>query len=379
MNHNKKFQMKRVEKTMNRWIQALTCFGAFAATSTVSGWGGSVPKSAPEPYLESDFPMNPDQQWYMKESYLIMKPYEDDNDYATKLKTQGALGSSLDMHMKLEKPDFDWFSGVRIGIGRYLANHDKWDISLVSTYFYANEESSSSPVRGQGNLLTPLWSPTFDGGATKGQVDWRLNYFTWDISVGREYRMLRTIVAHPFIGIRAALIYKHTHAKYFDQIPARTLKDAFTASDNFWGIGPRLGVDLQFNMRRGWSLLGNLSGALFFGSFDLREEISTRVTTQGVLDKNKYHVKDNRFAIRANLDTALGIGWETWFKEHSVRLAPSVMFEASCWFDTNQLLRPKPTPTTLASPDFPIPFFNNFRRQGNLILMGFSFNLQADF
>ncbi len=368
---------------MNRWIQALTCFGAFAATSTVFGWGGSVPRSAPEPYLDSNFPMNPDQQWYMKETYLIMKPYEDDNDYATKLTTEGALGSSLQMSMKLEKPDFDWSSGVRIGIGRYLEHHDKWDISLMTTYFYANNENSSSPKRSQGNLLTPLWSPTFDGGATKGEDNWRLNYFTWDLSLGREYSMLKSIIAHPFIGIRAALIYKHTHAKFFDQFQAgrsmRTFKDKFTASDNFWGIGPRLGVDLQFNMSSGWSLLGNLSGALFFGSFDVDEEITTELTDQTGLHKNKYHDDDDRFTIRANLDTGLGIGWETWFKNHSVRLAPSVLFEASCWFDTNQLFVAKPTATTIASSSFPVPYFKNFRRQGNLILMGFSFNLQADF
>ncbi len=370
---------------MNRWLHALTCFGLLATTTSLVGWGGSLPTSPPEPYLESNFPKNANQQWTMTETYLIMKPYEDDNDYATKLTTEGSLSTALEMSMKLEKPDFDWYSGVRISLGRYLAHHDKWDISLDTTYYYANEESVSSPNRSKGGLLTPLWSPSFDGGATQGKVNWRLNYFTWDLSIGREYNLLKTISAHPFIGLRAALIYKDTAAKYTDTFvngqTNRILKDRFQASDDFWGIGPRLGVDLQFNMRSGWSFLGNLAGALFYGQYNLHEEISNRVTTFGKLVKNKYNNKDVRYTVRANLDTGIGIGWETWLNQHTVRLAPSVLFEATCWFDTNQLFVPKPTKTTTISPPPTLTStnFSNFRRQGNLILMGFSFNLQADF
>lgn len=367
---------------MNQWIRSLTFCGAALAMSSVFGWGGKAPQTQ-EPYLSSDFPMNSDQQWFTKESYLFLKPYEDDNDYAGKLTTTGSLGSTIDMSMKLEKPNFDWFSGARIGVGRYLANHDKWDISLFTTYFYAQEDSSSSPNRDRGALLTPNWIPTFDGGATRGKTVWRLNFFNWDLSVGREYNMLKTIIAHPFIGLRAALIYKTQKSRYSDRFISanadRTLMDKFSASNSYWGIGPRTGVDLQFNMSGSWSLLGNLSGALFFGRNNLRESISTNVINGGALVRKKYNAKDNRFNVRANLDTGLGLGWEAWLKQHTVRIAPSVMFEASCWFDTNQLFVPRGTTSVTFAPDPALPNFVNQRRQGNLILMGVSFNLQADF
>lgn len=368
---------------MNRWIQTLTCFATAAATSSVLGWGGVSSTPPTDPYLESNFPMNANQQWFTKETYLIMKPYEDDNDYASKLTTTGSLASEIGMSMKLEKPDFDWFSGVRLGLGRYLANHDKWDLSLFTTYYYALENSSSTPNRARGSLLTPLWSPTFDGGATKGNTSWRLNFFNWDLSIGREYNMLKTIVAHPFIGLRAALIYKKYKANYFDQFTSgnfdRILNDKFSATNDYWGIGPRAGVDLQFNLRSGWSFLGNLSAALFYGRYDLHEEISTKISNFGNTTHTRYHTKDDRYTIRANLDTALGIGWETWLNHHTVRLAPSVLFEASCWFDTNQLFLPRTSTAVSLTPSPLLPTFGNFRRQGNLILMGFSFNLQADF
>lgn len=371
---------------MNRWIGSLSCVGAVIAASltpsSLSGWGGSVENTAPAPYLESNFPMNANQQWFMKETYLIMKPYEDDTDYASKLSTHGALSSKIEMSMKLEKPDFDWYSGVRIGIGRYLANHDKWDISFFTTYYYAQEEDTSTPSRAKETLLTPLWSPTFDGGATKGKAVWRLNFFNWDLSVGRQYNMLRTIVAHPFIGLRAALIYKDYHAKYSDHFASgnidRTLHDKFKGSDDFWGIGPRAGVDLQFNLRRGWSFLGNLSGALFYGQLNTHEKISVKVLNLGTTKNDRYRLKNTRYTVRANMDAGLGIGWETWLNRHTVRLAPSVLFEASYWWDTNQFFLSKSSGATITS--IPIlPNLSNQYRQGNLVLMGVSLNLQADF
>ncbi len=370
---------------MNRWIQTLTCLGVLTTANSLFGWAAasSQPSTtvSASPEILSDFPMNADQQWFVKETYLIMKPYEDDNEYATRLRTEGALGTEVSFSMKLEKPDFDWYSGLRIGIGRYLANHDKWDVSFYTTYFYAEEKSSSSPDRANGTLLTPLWSPTFDGGATDGQVIWRLNFFNWDLSAGREFNMLNTVVVHPFIGLRAALIYKKYKASYSDRfvdlVNDRILEDSFKANDTYWGIGPRAGVDFEFNFKRAWSFLGNLSAAIFYGRFDVEEKTSVGITNFAI--STHYRNLQQQYSVRANLDTALGIGWEKWFKRHRVRLAPSVLLEASCWFDTNQFFVSRASSSVPVTPNVPIPNFSNTRRQGNLILMGFSFNLQTDF
>lgn len=362
---------------MNRWIQTLSCM----ASSSLLAWGSNYaePPQTVDPAAEIkyNFPLNPDQQWFTKETYLIMKPYEDDSDYATKLTTK-ASASDVEMSMRLEKPDFDWYSGARIGIGRYLANHDRWDITLFTTYFYAQEDDSSSPQRSKGALLTPLWNPTFEGGATKGEMTWRLNFFNWDLSAGREYNILKTIVAHPFIGVRTALIYKDYKTNYSDRFRGlasdQLLNAKYKASDRYWGIGPRAGVDLQFIFKDAWSFLGSFSGALFYGYYQVQQKTSTSFVSTGTIQSNRFHSKDNRYCIRANLDTSLGMGYETWVKNHTVRLVPSILFEASCWFDTNQFFLTQSKNLKAVTPNF-----TNIRRQGNLILMGFSFNLQADF
>ena len=58
-----------MESTMNRWMQ-LCYFGAVVATGSASGWGGAAPATQ-APYLESNFPMQANQQWFMKETYLF--------------------------------------------------------------------------------------------------------------------------------------------------------------------------------------------------------------------------------------------------------------------------------------------------------------------
>jgi hypothetical protein len=335
-------------------------FGLMIMSSSLFGWGTTQPEI---PVVE----VKKSQDWLVKESYLILKPYEDDTDYASKLTVEGSLDTELEMSMKLEKPDFDWSSGVRLGIGRYLPKHDEWDITLFTTYYYAQEKNQSHPNREKGTLLTPLWNPTFDGGATDGKMVWRLNFFNWDLSLGRVFNLLKTITAHPFFGLRAALIYKDYLASYSDT----NLRDRFKASDTFWGIGPRAGVDFDFKFTPGWSFLGNLSAAIFYGEYTVEEKTSSLLST----GLTRYRNLDHRYCVRANLDTALGIGWEVWLKNRTVRIAPTLLFEASCWFDTNQLFVSQPT----ASSGLPLPTFQNFRREGNLILMGFSLNLQTDF
>jgi hypothetical protein len=371
---------------MKRWIQALTCVGLLASDTGLHGWGSSFTTPAEQistsPDVINHFPLSADQEWFVKEAYLIMKPYESDNDYASRLTVSGSTSTSLEMKMRLEKPDFDWYSGVRLGIGRYLANHDKWDVTFYTTYYYAQEKDSSSPDRSKGSLLTPLWAPVFSGGATDGHVTWRLNFFNWDLSIGREFSMLKTITVHPFIGLRGALIYKDYKASYHDNFLSgnndRILRQKFQATDTFWGIGPRAGVDLNFKFQPGWSFLGSLSAALFYGQFDVEEKISSKVSNFSTAAASKYHLLDKRYCVRANLDTSIGLGWEAWMKNRTVRVAPSILFEASCWFDTNQYFLGKTSSTSSTSLSS-FPNVQNFRRQGNLILMGLSFNLQTDF
>jgi hypothetical protein len=217
-----------------------------------------------------------------------------------------------------------------------------------------------------------------------------LNYFTWDLSVGREYQFLQTVVAHPYIGLRTALMYQDYKSQYFyfgetlsfkpytNQLEANT---DFKSSWNYWGVGPRTGVDLQFNFGGGWLLLGGFSGSLFFGQYSIDEKLSgdQTVFVSGIsTGTNTTYVKskDSSYCVRANVEGSLGLGWERWVRNRTVRIAPSILFEASQWFDANQYFLTD-TSGTDAYAVLTLPFI--YRHYGDLGLVGVSFNLQVDF
>lgn len=359
---------------MSKWVKTLACVGSLIGPS-LYGWSNYNLSSNAGVSTEmvQNFPLNNDQQWFVTESYLIWKPYLEDIDYANHLSSRGSSSSNLAVKMKLEKPDFDWYSGARLGIGRYLANHDGWDISLFSTYFYCEETDHSNPNVDKGTFLTPTFLLNFSP-MQKGSVLWRMNYFTWDLSIGREYSLLDSITAHPYLGLRGALIYQKYKTVSSDLIAVSTASIAqlgtFKANDTYWGIGPRAGADLHFYFKKNWSFLGGLSATLLYGHYDVKEIAGTVFTLSTSVGSGSFDIlfneKDARYCVRANVEGFFGLGWEAWVRNHTVRIAPSLLFEGSKWFGVNKFLNATALTTT-------------GRHRGHLSLMGFSLNLQVDF
>ena len=358
---------------MSRWITT------FVATSLVVlnsqelwSWGQprtTSPDSAQTSINKDAFPLNDQQGWYTRESYLLWTPHEDDVDWGAKLST--SITSEIDVKTHLKKPDAGWYSGVRLAVGRYLPNHDHWDISLIGTYFYANTENESSTSVDKGGSLISLWSPISPAfNFSSGKGNWRLNFFTWDLAFGRNLYLSSKIAVHPYFALRSYLFYDHQSAK-FTGPSASSVK--FNGHNNSWGLGPRAGTDFTFYINKFWTLIGSLSGSVLLGSYNVSENIRNRTS-----DETKYgfNVSDHGYDVRSNLEGSLGMGWEKWVSRNRVRIAPSIVFEAAEWFDMNQWIVLRNN-TSNAPTD--LQYYNTDRKHGDLTLFGFTFNLQVDF
>lgn len=366
------------------WIYSIGLFSIM--TLSLHSWGSwrehTLTPPIEPPIAQDKFPLRDAQGWFTEESYLIMKPHEDNLWYSSKLGRKGDPGVSFEFDLKKETPDFGWYSGVRINIGRYLEHHDHWDISLATIYYYASSEDHTDANFSKGKSLTSRWAVLPPTPMSKADVTWRLNYFTWDLSIARFYQMTNWFYLHPLIGLRAAYITQnyhcHSSAKFSYVSGIQTIPLEFTekfkATNHNWGIGPRIGTDLQFNFRRHWSLLGSLSGSLLLGSYDVKEKIHGTFKEHITLITENDHIREEAFSVRANLEATIGFGWEKWLNKHTVRIAPSFLFEATEWFDINHFFEirttPKPGDITLVKKIPP---------SGSLGLMGFSINLQVDF
>ncbi len=325
------------------------------------------------------FPFNPDQGWYTQETLLIWRPYLENVDFGSvDTITPGTL---LSTHVK--KPDFDWNAGVRLGAGRYLP-HDLWDLSLWMTYFYGTADQKTSFTFSDFKMMSSAWAPatTEVPVFNSGKVDWRLNFFAWDLTLGREYRMLRTLTAHPFFGLRATAIYQDYTARYTlsDPEDGAVGTEQFKANTHFIGAGPRAGSDFAFTFTNGWAFTGSLAGAFFAGHYYVKETLNS--TEGDIADVDvilgNYKITDGNYDIRTQLEGSLGVSYETWVRNHTVRIAPSIVFEGSTWFAMNDFLR---LTHKTSQPPLPNEFYitGADRVNGDLSFIGVNINLHIDF
>ncbi len=358
-----------------RSISTLTVVGLLVQSSLCS-WGHSTVSNTPSTYIKNNYPLSQDQEWYTEESYLLLKPSMENMWYGNKA-TVEINGASVTNTVKVKDPEYDWNSGVRLALGKYLPHHDGWDMTLTSTYVYsdARNETNGSPYNG-GAGFNSSYSFTNVGQANQGKVVWRLNYWTVDLTGGRLFQMTPKVVFHPYLGLRGSWQYQTTHSTTFSLSPAagEGLEETLTTfssniKNDFWGVGPRFGTNLTFYFGSRFSFLANLSASLLVGNQKLSNNNVVNTTAGPLTTPGKSH--DRLSVIRTNLEGMVGLGWETWLKNDTVRIAPSVGLEGSLWFAMNQLYNIYPVSNT----------FDNVeqRRTGNLGLMGVSFNLQVDF
>ncbi len=359
---------------MNKWILLLS--PALLISTSMDAWGGrfnnqTANASNGNPSMDTHFPFNADQSWFVEESYLLMRPSLGDLEIGNMITQKGAPTDTR-YNISVKSPEFEWNSGVRLGLGRYLPNHDKWDVSFYTTYFYGDAEDHEHGHLDQSKGLAVSYNPFAIILSEKTKAEWRMNYFVLDLMLGRQFAMTSQIIFHPYIGLRGALIYTDFQSNNFGDVVVGSGSTITTSAgrvkvkmeEDFWGIGPRAGTNFEYKFTGNWSFLGNFAGALLYGHYHVKEKSKTTRTVSGVKALFISKSIDHDDAIRVNLDAAIGIGWEKWFKNNTVRIAPNLQFESTLWFDMNDFFKP----STTFSQD-----------HGNLGLMGFSFNLQVDF
>lgn len=355
-------------------------------TSSLMAWGRhrSQQSTVEEWKLPQSFPLSDEQAWFVTPSYLIMIPDVDSTDYGKEY----FRPNQLHLFTKVKRPDFNWGSGARLAIGKYIPNHDLWDLSLVTSYLYTTGEVTNRvtiPVSifDLNPAIAPGWAVALNDQDVKTQLHWRMNYFTWDLQLRRLFTLTSSVDLSPFLGLRFPLIYQ-TYDLRPTAIYQRETEDVaflervlFRIHDTFWGGGPRLGFDLKYEFQPGWSFVGQLAGSFIYSNQSIKEK-ATGNLLDAVLNlvptTYKYH--QNITALRTNVEIAIGMGWEKWVRNETVRIHPSVVFEMSQWFDLIHWSYFSSRASSVGFPDFA---FNPVERTGDLGLMGFSINLQIDF
>ena len=317
--------------------------------------------------LDNNFPLAYNQQWAVEESYLLLKPYMGNMWYGSKEKFKAEGQKVLDK-LKIENPEFEWSSGIRMAFSRYLPNHDDWDFNLTGTYVYSNTNDRTDANPDDNSFFNELLALDKLLLGNKGHFNWRLNYWTVDLCVGRLFKMTSQVVFHPYFGLRGSWQYQQSRLKAVSFSPFDNQEVKGNINNNFWGVGPRFGTHFTFYFEHHFSFLANFAASLLVGRQKLQENDDFKGVTGGLVNVQKTRSHDSFNVIRSNLEGMVGLGWERWVKGGTVRIAPSVAFEGSLWFAMNQIYGNAVGVNNVGQ-----------RRHGNLGLMGVTFNFQVDF
>lgn len=248
--------------------------------------------------------------------------------------------ATLPIRGRVKDIDFDWDWGFRVGIGANV-EHDNWDVNLWYTHF---DSSGSKSVDGGFNgSLIPLKSSASIVGACNGFTEFEYStiaksQFDADFNIinlelGRPYFISRDLSFRPHLGLESTWIDLQQVTRYSGgNLDVNTVH--VKGESDFWGLGPRGGLDSKWFLAKGFNIFGNLAAALLYGRFDVdhREKFSLCQNT------NRISLSANTHKFVPTVQVQLGLGWDRYFNDQKQHVGIRLGYDASYFWRANQMI-----------------------------------------
>ncbi len=218
----------------------------------------------------------------------------------------------------------DWTSGYRAGIG-YNKISDAWDLNAYWTYYhnasnirttFVNNGSTggyplnNNPFYFNANS-SPLGSPQVSG-------QYKVMYNMIDLELSRAFYVSCGLAVKPLFGVEGGWIKQtlrstaNAPAGSFNQTLAGGLSNYLLANQmNYWGIGPKFGLNTDWKLGGGLELFANFSAAFLYG-----QTYNNQLGTIYSLDSTNNTYINNKGNVRTLIPATkgiVGIGYATSF------------------------------------------------------------------
>ena len=258
--------------------------------------------------------------------FLYMQPLVDGLSYAirndVRQQSMGGVdgtpgGPILDL-----KPD--WEPAFRVAVC-YVP-----DVTarLVWMHFFGKTTTEAHADISQPGLgLEGIWVPPVNSSRlySSAKLHWKLDFDTLDLDLGKCYQVSPFLKMNPSCSVRFARINQSFHAVY--------QQDWAQAENNFFGIGPRIGLDSQWCFVQDWSLFGGMAASMLYGQFETHSEFFSQAA---VLQ----NISDDFFRLEPNVEFSLGIGWQRFLSNRHCRLGFRLSYEAQVFWNQIALRQP---------------------------------------
>ncbi|MCB1110061.1 MAG: hypothetical protein KDK64_03705 [Chlamydiia bacterium] len=316
-------------------------------------------------------------RWFLTADILYWHAKAGGTEYAITLNS-----SDFPQKGNVKDCDFSWDFGFRFGIGHFLGNQD-WDLYLNYTHYDTSDTESThelvdSPNPGGGNFR----------GISHAKFNAVIDHNALDLTLGKHYFISQKLSFHPFIGVKSAWLDQKYKYQGNDDINA--LQTAFAIAGrvhnkvvskcDWWGIGPKFGMDSEWFLGDGFRLFANLSGALFYSYCDVsfnQKVFFTPVGSPQTSARARLHGDKHQFTPQVAFCGGLSWGTDLHLKNANQYIELGLGYEVQYFWRANQTLDISDTSPALTGVG-PIRL-DYGRTSEDIMFYGITFNIRFDF
>ena len=213
---------------------------------------------------------------------------------------------------------------------RYRFAKSPWELGASYTRL-GSDDTATTLKPTNGFLFSTLTAPRGGSASADSAIATaKIDYTVIDLDAGYHIQPSKNVDLKLIAGLRMANVGQNMSAVYtggsFDPIPG-----TFIASQQFRGLGPRVGAEGRVALGSGFSVYGRGSGSLLFGD----QESDLVETFQGVPVAD---FKVKRKQTVPVIDAAIGLDWSTKLGQ-SGKFTIGVGYEYQHWFNLTRNVR----------------------------------------
>ncbi len=316
-----------------------------AACATVCGFAGqekgpeliSTPVDTVGALVPNGIPCIEDPYFYTTFEFFWGKSRTYGAEVAETQSTRAIANNGTITSYKHYNQSFDWGPGFTVGIG-YNIMPVEWDVYFNFLYF---SETSGTSVDGGDVLITRI-SPAVPGNNTAFSYSenatgtFQTDMYTYELELGKSFFTSKNMSIRGHIGGMIADI-KQTQTIQHNELKESIASDTVSAylkntiSSKFFGLGPRMGLNLNYYFRPTWYLFSEPSGALLAGKFKLNMEQEYSSNGSKFIDTSAF----NQYIPQVDLN--FGLGYGDFFHDERIYVAARIGYQMSYYW--NQFIR----------------------------------------
>lgn len=237
--------------------------------------------------------------------------------------------------------DFKWDWGFRASAG-YNFQHGGWEGLVEYTYYDApaynlvtgGPDGGVIAIRGMDAIVDTAESGyDSDFVAAKGTSQYKFNFNRGDIELARNFFVADYLSLRPYMGLVTAWINLRQALVYSGgSLLGNTV--SVTDTNNFWGIGPKVGLDTKWYLSQGFSFFADAEAGLVYGRYRVKH------VEQFSLDPSDDYVRlsGNMHGFSPMAQIELGVAYDVELCEDTQHLCISLGWDIQYWWRVNQML-----------------------------------------